>query len=234
MMCVTTVTFAVLMNDQPFGLITPQRGLRQSDPLSPFLFVLCTEGLTHLLNVVERNGLFSGIQFSHEGPAVHHLLFADDSLFMCKASTDQAMTLHRILQFYGAATGQNINLLKSSISFGTGVSNEDKREIKNTLGIVNEGGTSKYLGHPECFSGSKVEMLSYIKDRTLSRLEGWYLQHLSQGGKEVLLKSTAGGIPVFPMSVFKLPKSIVTSLSSAMANFWWGSDAHKKKTHWVS
>lgn len=127
-----------------------------------------------------------------------------------------------------------VNYQKSAITFRDQVLEEEKNAIKDILKIYNEGGTSKYLGLPECFSGSKVELLSYLKERTQGRLDGWYFRKLSQAGKEVLLKSKAASLPVFAMSCFRLPKSLIAKLSSIMAKFCWSSDEGLKKIHWIS
>lgn len=170
MSCVSTVTFSVLVNDQPFRLISLSRGLRQEYFLSPFFFVLCTKGMSHLLSKTTQNGSISGMQFSQQGPAIHHFLFADDSLFVCKTSEDEVTVLQHILKTYGEATGQVFNLYKSSLTFGNFVEEDIKQKIKEITGMISEGGARTYLGLPECFSGSKIELLSFIHERMKPRM----------------------------------------------------------------
>lgn len=74
------------------------------------------------------------------------------------------------------------------------------------------------MGLPEYFSGSKVEMLHYIQEKMKSGFHGWYGRFLSAGGKDILLKNVAMEMPVFAMSVFKLPKTTCKNLTSAMSN----------------
>lgn len=234
MSCVNTVSFSVLLNGTSHGFIRPERGIRQGDPLSPFLFILCAEGLVSCLNTAEEENRITGIKLSTSCPSVHHLLFADDSLLLCKASTNEADEIMNCLKLYGQASGQLINLQKSSVIFGSKVPDSVKMEIKEVLGIDQEGGEGYYLGLPECFSGSKVKLLSFIKEKLQGRLQGWFAKSLSQGGKEILLKSVALALPIYAMSCFKLPKDVCAKITSIMIEFWWSSGSNKKKISWVA
>lgn len=165
---------------------------------------------------------------------IHHMLFADDSLLICRASEDQARKIMDILKIYELATGQLVNVAKSAITFGKKVGESVKTSIKAITGISKEGGSGTYLGLPECFSGSKTEILAYIYDRLKDRLSGWFIKLLSLGGKEVLIKAVAMAMPVYAMSCFKLTKKSIENLTRAMSDFWWNSLEHKRKMHLLS
>ena len=82
MECITSVSYSLLVNGEPHGHITPTRGIRQGDPLSPYLFLLCSEGLHRLIQAAANNGDIKGVSICHNGPKLTHLLFADDSLYL--------------------------------------------------------------------------------------------------------------------------------------------------------
>ena len=78
MECITTVTYSIMVNGEPQGMITPTRGLRQGDPLSPYLFLFCAEGLDAVLRRVANDGEINGFSLCRRGPKITHLFFADD------------------------------------------------------------------------------------------------------------------------------------------------------------
>ena len=82
-LCIRSVSFSVLVNGEPHGNFTPNRGLRQGDLLSPYLFLLCAEGLHSLIQQAENAGSIKGVSLCSAGPNVSHLFFVDDSLLFC-------------------------------------------------------------------------------------------------------------------------------------------------------
>ena len=94
MACVKSVTYSILFNGEPKGLITPTRGITQGDPLSPFLFLLCTEGLHGLIKDAARVGDLRGFSLCNRGPKLTHLFFADDILLFCRAKRSTRKKQH--------------------------------------------------------------------------------------------------------------------------------------------
>ena len=99
------------------GHIIPTRGIRQCDPLSPYIFVLCAEGLSSLIKKVVDDGMMEGLVICRggRGPRLSHLFFVDDGLIVCKASIEECNSLQRILTVYEKASGQQLNRAKTSL-----------------------------------------------------------------------------------------------------------------------
>lgn len=86
MMCVRSMSFSVLINGEPKGLIQPSKGFHQGDSLSPYLFLLYTEGLISLIYQAMEKKLLTGIRICRRAPSMTHLLFTDDSVLFFKAN----------------------------------------------------------------------------------------------------------------------------------------------------
>jgi hypothetical protein len=126
MKCVSTVTYKVKINGDYTEQILPQRGLRQGDPLSPYLFIICAEGLSALIREAERRGDIEGIRVCTPAPRVTHLFFADDTLILLKATVRGARCLHQVLELYEEVSGQMVNKDKTTIMFSPNTSQQTK------------------------------------------------------------------------------------------------------------
>ncbi|PNX71213.1 ribonuclease H [Trifolium pratense] len=232
--CVTTVQFSILINGNPSTPFRPQRGLRQGDPLSPFLFIICADVLSGLITQAKNKQLIHGVKVANGAPEITHLLFADDSLFFCRATKQEATNVRNIILDYQRASGQLVNMQKSEIIFSKMVPNEVKVEVNHILPMTRVDHFSKYLGMPTDIGRSKQQIFNYIKDRVWKKLKGWKEKNLSYAGRGTLLKAVIQAIPTYIMSCFLLPKGLCKQIESMTSNFWWGSNTDKKKLHWIN
>ena len=200
----------------------PSRGIRQGDPLSPFLFLLCTEGLHGLINSAARRGDIKGYSLCKGGPKLTHLLSANDSILFCKASSEECEHVIQILESYEKASGQKINKNKIAIFFSNATSETVKQDIKIAMGLQEITKYEKYLGLPSLVGRRKKESFNYIKEKIWQNLQGWEGKLLSQVGHEVLLKSIIQAIPTFTVICFKLPLNLCNDIEALTKKLFWG------------
>lgn len=115
MMCVRSVRYSIQVNSDMVGPIIPGRGLRQGDPLSPFLFMLCMEGLLAAINQACVHMVLHGNKICRAAPEISHLFFADDSILFCRATIEEVQALKDLLNKYERVSKQAIKLWKIRI-----------------------------------------------------------------------------------------------------------------------
>ncbi|KAK6119621.1 hypothetical protein DH2020_046644 [Rehmannia glutinosa] len=183
---------------------------------------------------LQRVNKIHGISISRTASCISHLFFAGDTLLLGQATIDEARHIRYAINLYERASGQQINQEKSGIVFSKHISPNLAGYISSILGISQVEGHNKYLGLPSIVGGNKRELFASIKDRIWQRIQGWNNHSLSKAGKEILIKSVLQAIPVYAMSCFRLPDSLIYDINSLIGAYWWGSKDGKKKIHWAS
>lgn len=232
--CISSAHFRVLINGHPGDSFTPTRGIRQGDPLSPYLFIIMANALSHMVTKAIMDGTLKGIKLNPHCPILSHLFFADDAIFFLDGTLMEAQNLSNILNCYCFASGQSINLNKSGVFLGASCPQHLKNNIAAELRVPILEKTGKYLGIPSDWGQMKKQMLDWIIARVDRKLEGWKEQLISKAGKEVLIKMVVQALPQYAMNIFKIPLSICRSIERKISAFWWRQNAQQKGIHWKS
>ncbi|CAL1399381.1 unnamed protein product [Linum trigynum] len=232
--CLRSTSFSVLMNGSPSGFFSPSRGLRQGDPLSPLLFVLCTEGFAAILRKAITDKRLGGVKVAPQAPRISHLFFADDSYLFLRGTLQECENLIDVLNEYEELSGQRVNLDKSAVCFSKNIASTDQEFLAAILGVGAVGVQDKYLGLPTLIARSKMDTFRYLEEKLLAKLQGWKQRTLSWAAKETLIKSVALALPLHVMSCFRLPLSLCRLLDKHVARFWWGVTEGQSRIHWMS
>ncbi|GJV33536.1 RNA-directed DNA polymerase, eukaryota [Tanacetum coccineum] len=230
--CLRSSRGSILVNGSPTEEFQFFRGLKQGDPLSPFLFILIMESLHISFQRVVDAGLFTGIKINSM-VNLSHLFYADDAIFLGQWSELNIDSLVRVLDCFFRASGLRINMCKSKI-MGVNVEDGMVKNAASKLGCLVLKTPFTYLGTKVGGNMSRKQAWKEVVDKVLSRLSRWKMKLLSIGGRLTLLKSVLGSMPIFHMSIFKVPSSILKSLESIRSRFFNGQDPKSNKASWVS
>jgi hypothetical protein len=233
MTCVRTVKFSVRLNGKLLESFTPSRGLRQGDPLSPYLFLFVADGSSSLLQNQIDSGNIQELKICRRSPGVSHLLFTDDSLLFLEASVNQANKVNEVLRTYEASTVQLLSPAKCSLMLGQKCSNEEGERVSSILMVENMTFDEKYLGLPIPKGCMKNDKFKPTKEKLQKKCSDWSEKYMSGAAKETLVKSVAQAVANYAMSVFKFSASLCDELSQIIRNFWWGDELDRKKVHWM-
>ncbi|GJT92641.1 hypothetical protein Tco_1081486 [Tanacetum coccineum] len=226
MECVTTSSYSICINGSLYGYFKGKRGLRQGDPLSPYLFTMVMEVLTLMLQrKVQESNSFTYHRYCSELELIN-LCFADDLFLFAYEDINSACIIKEALDEFTMASGLTLSLPKSTTYF-CNVLNHVKIAILNVLPFEEGCLPVKYLGVPLVSSRLLNRDCKELVEKVQARIQDWKNKSLSIAGRLQLVKSVIGSMHIFWASVFMLPSRILCDLEKIMRSFLWSQDMRR-------
>lgn len=208
-----------------------EKGIRQGDPIAPFLFLIVAEGLSGLIKKAVETDNFKSFKVGRGvGVDVELLQFADDALFIGEASIQNVLTLKCVLRCFELVSGMKVNFHKSKlagISIPPSVTNRFAALLNCRVMVV----PFVYLGLPVGANPRKLATWDPIVTKIRGRLSSWKSKRLSMGGRICLIKSVLTALPLYYLSFFRMPKGVIKKCQQLMMRFLWGAQRKREKLH---
>ncbi|XP_057744794.1 uncharacterized protein LOC130962625 [Arachis stenosperma] len=234
MHCVNSVSYNVLWNGNKTEEFIPKRGVRQGDPISPYLFVICMDKLSQLIEELVHLGEWKPMAAGRRGPRISHLIFADDVLLFTEASQEQMQRVKEVLEKFCKASGLKINEEKSSIVFSKSTYINLRRRIMDIAKFREQKELGKYLGALITNNRGGKKKFKDVMGRVQSKLKGWKSKCLSLAGRLTLAQASISPALNFQMQHDRVPKGVCQEIEKLQRSFIWGDEPNHRKIHLIS
>ncbi|KAL1189620.1 putative ribonuclease H protein [Cardamine amara subsp. amara] len=217
--CVTSPTYSVGINGRLHGYFKGTRGLRQGDPLSPYLFGLAMNILSQNLNDAAENGTFHYHPKCKES-GLTHLCFVDDLLIFSDGSPKSIQGILSVLEKFKRLSGLSISPEKSTF-FPCGFSDEEISNIQALSGMPQGSLPIRYLGLPLCTKKLTILNCEPLLLKIRAKISAWTSKYLSFAGRQLLIDTVIAGITNFWCGAFILPKKCIRKINSMCSAYLW-------------
>lgn len=234
-LCITTASFSVQVNGELAGYFGSQRGLRQGCSLSPYLFVICMNVLSKMIDKEAASGNF-GYHPKCKSVQLTHLCFADDIMIFMDGRPRSVERVVNIFESFTGKSGLRISVEKSTIHLA-GISNQIKNDIVTRFPFDLGKFPVRYLGLPLMTKKMTMNDCTPLLESIRHRIASWTTRLLSYAGRLELLKSVIASIINFWISAFRLPNGCIKEIDRLCSAFLWSGpelNTRKAKVSWVN
>lgn len=219
MTCITTPSYSLMVNGVLCGFLGGKKGIRQGDPISPLLFVICMEYLSRIFEFVSH---MEGFKFYRgcKGMKLCHLCFADDLILFSEGDYFSMISLLRGFETFLKASGLQANKTKTELYAGN-MRHETVKRILVATGFVEGQPPFRYLGVPISARSLKIDEYEVLTEKIISKVRVWGSRHLSYAARAILVNNVLLSLHTYWARIFVIPKGVINKIIALCRNFLW-------------